>query len=117
MQTTFESSWFSVYIGDNGRMVANLDNMTDADNDTALSLAAEALKSQGVSACYSEKLGDARHVFTHRIWNMNIYHYIVAEQPEIRSCRWVDADELAALPLPTAMKKARQAARSLLRQE
>lgn len=67
----------------------------------------------GKGAVFAADLGEAKHVFTHRIWNMRLYHFTV---PEITADKglWVDADGLAALPLPTAMKKARQEAMRLL---
>jgi A/G-specific adenine glycosylase len=53
----------------------------------------------------------AKHVFTHRIWDMWIYSYGVdkeqiskfrVEDPEVK---WVDVDEMARLAFPTAFKK------------
>ena len=73
----------------------------------------KALKSQGVSACYREKLGDARHVFTHRVWQMTI-HLLTAEEPACREGQFVSLREMDALPMPTAVRSAREQARTLL---
>ena len=75
------------------------------------------LKSMGMRALFSADLGDARHVFTHRIWNMRLYHFTAPAAAPVKGGRWVDAEALAALPLPTAMKTARQLAMELLKEE
>ena len=72
------------------------------------------LQSLGLTASYAADLGDARHVFTHRVWNMHLYHFEALEMRKIKGCRWVNADELRALPLPTAMRKARLEADKLI---
>ena len=75
------------------------------------------LKALGLQAAFANDLGEAKHVFTHRIWNMRLYHFTARETLSIKGGQWVDADQLAALPLPTAMKKARQEAMMLLKGE
>ncbi len=54
-----------------------------------------------------QALGQRRHVFTHRQWQMNGYWLRLpagALTPDLdRSGRWVDIQELAALPFPTAL--------------
>ncbi|MBQ9197490.1 MAG: A/G-specific adenine glycosylase [Clostridia bacterium] len=75
------------------------------------------LKGLRLNARFIADLGECKHVFTHRIWNMKLYHFTAQNAVSIKGGQWVDADALSSLPLPTAMKKARQAARSLLRQE
>lgn len=66
-----------------------------------------ALAAQGISAAYDERLGHARHVFTHLIWEMEIHALLADGMPDVPDGRWVTRDELAALPLPTAVKAAR----------
>ena len=73
----------------------------------------KALKSAGIRAAFQGTLGIARHVFTHRVWNMTLYHYI-AEAPACREGRFVTLDEMRALPLPTAMRAAKEQAEKLL---
>ena len=49
---------------------------------------------------------DVKHVFTHKIWLM---HGLRAELAgETEGCVWVDAQELAALPMPAPMDKYRK---------
>ena len=49
---------------------------------------------------------DVKHVFTHKIWLM---HGLRAELAgEAEGCVWVDAQELADLPMPTPMDKYRK---------
>ncbi len=47
----------------------------------------------------------ARHVFTHRIWEMEGYEVSWPEGRKLPpDCRWADRDDLALLPFPGAMK-------------
>lgn len=73
----------------------------------------KALKALGIRAVFQGALGNARHVFTHRVWNMTLYHYR-AETAECREGRFVSLEEMRALPLPTAMRAAREQAEKLL---
>ena len=73
----------------------------------------KALKSAGIRAAFQDTLGTARHVFTHRVWNMTLYHYL-AEIPACREGRFVTLLEMRALPLPTAMRAAKEQAERLL---
>ena len=59
-------------------------------------------------------LREARHIFTHRIWNMRIYHLECTLSTPIRGGVWTDLHDLNNLPMPTAMKTARSEAVRLL---
>ena len=76
--------------------------------------AAALQKKLGKGAALAADLGEAKHVFTHRIWNMRLYHFTL---PEIKpgKGRWVSAAELERLPMPAAMRAARRAAMDLLK--
>ena len=66
------------------------------------------MESLGISCAYDAKLGEARHVFTHIIWEMEI-HLLEADSCAcVAGGLWVTREELEALPLPTAVKAARQ---------
>lgn len=67
-----------------------------------------ALEALGIRAAYDEKLGHARHVFTHLIWEMDVHAVVADEMTQVPDGQWVSRQELAALPLPTAVKAARQ---------
>ena len=84
-------------------------------NDTREGMA-HRLKAMGLDAAFATDLGDARHVFTHRIWNMRLYLFTVSEPKALPGCQWADAVALSSLPLPTAMKKARQETMKILMQ-
>lgn len=75
------------------------------------------LRSLGVEAVLKGELGEARHIFTHRIWNMKIYHFEAVEVRKKIGYQFVTADELSALPMPTAVKVARKWAMELLNRE
>ncbi len=73
----------------------------------------------GLQAKFTEDLGSARHVFTHRIWNMRILRFTLAQPPSAaflaqHGAQLADCTQLKALPLPTAMKAAKEAALRLL---
>ena len=83
----------------------------DAGDPAALCAAMEA---QGLRVAYDELLGCARHVFTHIIWEMDVHALIADACAPIDGGRWVTAEELAALPLPTAVGRARELAMARL---
>lgn len=68
----------------------------------------QALEALGIRSAYDEKLGHARHVFTHLIWEMDVHAVVADEMTQVPGGQWVSRQELAALPLPTAVKAARQ---------
>ncbi len=75
--------------------------------------AAEAARALGIPAQILVPLGEAKHVFTHRVWQMRLYHAQLTEPLPVGE--WVTAQELEALPLPTAMRAARAEALRLLK--
>lgn len=85
--------------------------LTEGDGGEAL----EALKALGIRAQLKSALGEARHVFTHLIWNMQGILAEAENAPDIPDALWATAEEIAALPLPTAMKKPRQWAMEVLK--
>ena len=64
---------------------------------------------------FVEEAGQARHVFTHRVWNMRIYTARADSCAEVEGCVWADEDMLKSLPLPAAMNAARAIAGRILR--
>ncbi len=71
----------------------------------------------GLHAVYAGGKGSARHIFTHRIWNMQLMHFNVENEKPVKDHRWVSLEELYELPFPTAMKVALREARKLLHDE
>ena len=78
---------------------------------------ARRLEALGMQANRITPLGEARHVFTHRIWNMQLYRVDLSAVPQRMIGQWADAQTLTELPLPTAMKAARRAAMDILLKE
>lgn len=72
-----------------------------------------ALGKMGLSPAALTPLAKARHVFSHRIWHMQIWHVEVAEKKE-KAGPWFTLNAMKSLPIPTAVKAARQAAESIL---
>lgn len=66
------------------------------------------LEGLGIRAAYDEYIGHAKHVFTHLIWEMDVHALIADEMADVLDGQWVTREELEALPLPTAVKAARQ---------
>lgn len=77
------------------------------------------LADKGLRAAFTSDEGCAKHAFTHRVWNMRVFHYSLREAPapealQALNASWTDGAGLDALPFPTAMKYAKARARALL---
>lgn len=73
-------------------------------------LRAAAEEAAGLPLRRFRDLGEARHIFTHRIWHMRLWLAEAGSEELPAGWRWADAAQIAALPFPTAMKKAREEA-------
>lgn len=74
------------------------------------------LKEQGFSgAVILQRLPDAKHVFTHRVWRMQGWRARCDAFPE--GFTPVDAEQLAALPFPSVLRAYREIAGEMLREE
>lgn len=73
-----------------------------------------ALQRSGLQAAFLRDLGEARHVFTHRVWQMRIGHAEVTAVPQNMEGDFYTLDEMNALPVPTAMRTAKRLAAELL---
>ena len=89
------------------KLLGGLSVFPDAAGELTPAQMCAELEKLGISAAYDERLGHARHVFTHLIWEMEIHALIAETCTEVPDGRWVDVYELAALPMPTAVKAAR----------
>ena len=70
------------------------------------------LSEDGFDCRFQAHMGTAKHVFTHRVWNMHILHYELLNAPE--NAQLVTLEQMEQLPFPTAVKAAVEAARKLL---
>ena len=68
---------------------------------------ARGMEGLGVKTDYVLYLGHARHVFTHRIWEMDIWHCHAAA-PVSKGGLWATSEEMNALPMPTAVRAAKE---------
>ena len=73
--------------------------------------AACALREKGLTCGEAREMGSARHVFTHRVWEMRI---IAMKSAAPGPWRLVTREELMELPMPAAESAARSMALSLL---
>jgi A/G-specific adenine glycosylase len=85
-------------------------------NDTSdeMGILYQTLKDMDIQCRYEGDLGKVRHIFTHRIWNMRIYHYVAFSDAVPDGVTWVTKSEMCALPFPSAMKTAYSHALKLL---
>lgn len=77
------------------------------------------LGEQGLDCKYHSTLGEGKHIFTHRIWNMTYLHFELQKKPSEAllnrlHAQLVSKHELEQLPLPTAMKAAKEKALALI---
>lgn len=72
------------------------------------------LAAHGIRPVSLAEIGQARHIFTHRVWQMRMYLCDVADDTMPGEGQWVTKEEMDALPFPTAMKAAREWADKLL---
>ena len=101
------------------RMLGGLYVFCLLEDETRPERAEALLREAGLPCRFTEDLGRARHVFTHRVWEMQLWHFSLEDEPSpqaLDACggRMVSEEELRALPLPTAMRAAAQAAQALL---
>lgn len=82
-------------------------DMLDADDPAIL---CEKMDALGMRTAYDGLLGHAKHVFSHIIWEMDIHQLEADACVQVPGGIWVTREELAALPLPTAVKRARELA-------
>jgi A/G-specific adenine glycosylase len=75
-----------------------------------------ALRALGLNVRHVASAGQARHVFTHLIWEMSLQVFALAGPPP-EDAHWADAKALSALPIPTALQQARREAHSRLNQD
>lgn len=74
---------------------------------------ARGMEGLSVKTDYVLPLGHARHVFTHRIWEMDVWH-CHADAPVSKGGLWVTTGEMNALPMPTAVRAAKEKALDIL---
>ena len=86
------------------------------EKDAGISGALQALSRLGAGHTELEEIGGARHIFTHRVWQMRLYAARAAKRVMPEGAVWADLALLNRLPLPVAMKAAAQKAREILGQ-
>ena len=70
----------------------------------------------GLNPLGIRKLNRAKHVFTHRVWQMQLWHIEVESTAE-KAGSWFTFEQMQSLPIPTAVKAARIAAEDILQPE
>ena len=85
------------------------------EGDSSASALQQAARKQVPGIGALKELGTARHVFTHRVWNMRIYTAQAKECAPVAHGIWASAEDIQALPLPGAMRAARALALEMLK--
>ena len=67
-----------------------------------------------LSASLTREMGEARHIFTHRVWGMRLYHLEAQACDPVPGGVWADAEGIMNLAIPTAMRAAKNAALHIL---
>ena len=79
------------------------------ENEVKAASIQDILSEQGLQCDHAAYMGAARHVFTHRIWQMEIYHFPLREIPsrdtqKMLKGQMIPIENLSSLPFPSAMK-------------
>ncbi|MBE5766388.1 MAG: hypothetical protein E7335_04355, partial [Clostridiales bacterium] len=94
------------------RMLGGLYVFQLIEDENRPAAAEEMLRENGFDCRFAADLGEAKHVFTHRVWNMRILHFELNEPPAMG--QMAGLEELDRLPFPTAIKAAVGEAKKLL---
>ena len=110
----------SVYVARRSeRMLNGLYVFWLVEEETEPEKVREMLLEEGVKARFVQEMGEAKHVFTHRVWNMHILH-LELEEPlheemlAKKQAVMADREWLDRLPFPSAMSAAFEAAKKIL---
>ena len=106
----------------NQKMLQGMYVFTLLEDETRPEVCQDLLNEMGLRCSFVKKLGEGRHVFTHRVWEMEYLHFELSELPEetvlsSMNAFLADASQLAALPIPSAMKEACNHAMKLIREK
>ena len=82
---------------------------------TMKQLPAAVKRKTGLTVTDVAAAGEARHVFTHQIWRMKLYTMTADAQEAPENGRFVTRQEMDALALPTAVKRAAEIVRDQLK--
>ena len=94
------------------RLLKGLYVFPDLVSDFDLTKIYSKLEDRGIKAIYVGSAGTARHVFTHLIWEMEIHIFRCLKVPiNVKEDElWADVEQLKSIPMPTAVRRAREVA-------
>ena len=81
---------------------------------TAAALTKAMGKKLGMTLSYDKHLGEAKHVFTHQVWQMKLHLLHTEEATAPVGYAFVTAEDMNALAIPTAVAKAKKEVQSVL---
>jgi A/G-specific adenine glycosylase len=93
-------------------LLADLWEFPGVEGSRKKDFAAEFADEYGVRLKIGKHLLDARHVFTHLVWEMKVYEAMLESNDNLdqrTEFRWVNQEELEKLAIPTAFQKIKQA--------
>lgn len=88
--------------------------MLEGNRETA-DIRAALRRETGLTAADIQPAGEAKHIFTHQVWQMKLYVMNAGDGQPSAPWRFVTRGEMEALALPTAVKKAAAEVRSRLK--
>lgn len=101
------------------RMLKGLTVFWLIEDETRPEAVTEMLAESGLQVRFLGDEGEARHVFTHRVWNMKLLHFALEAEPSeewLREhcARLATRGEMETLPFPSAMNAAAAVAKRLV---
>lgn len=96
------------------RLLKGLSVFALCEGDDSSQALIHSLEDKGLKVTLIQDAGETRHIFTHRVWEMKLYVFETPEALVLPNAHWVDASGLKAIPIPGAMRSAREKALQLL---
>lgn len=99
------------------KLLQNLWVFALCEGDNTPEAVQKTIEKMGLRVRYTGKAGEARHVFTHRVWQMKLCCFEAEETIKKPDRVFVTAEGLEALPMPTAMRAARNVCLSIMQDQ
>ncbi len=99
------------------KLLQNLWVFALCEGDDTPQAVQKSLEKMGLRVRFTIAAGEARHVFSHRVWQMKLYCFEAEETIKKPDRVFVTAEGLEALPMPTAMRAARNVCLSIMQDQ
>ena len=99
------------------KLLQNLWVFALCEGDNTPEAVQKTIEKMGLRVRYTGEAGEARHVFTHRVWQMKLCCFEAEKTIKKPDRVFVTAEGLEALPMPTAMRAARNVCLSIMQDQ